>query len=108
MQQDYFLIIREINIENLSNFTNIRFSFVHFGLKIIFNFICIKIINNLNVNRIEYVLIKKCIQFWNDNLYQNATVKPDALHGAALYNRRGQTLSSWGKYGHSVLPRNFG
>ena len=29
-------------------------------------------------------------------------VEPDAPQGAALYDRRGWTLNSWGKYGHNI------
>ena len=29
-------------------------------------------------------------------------IKPDAPHSAALYDRRGQTLNSWGRYGHNI------
>ena len=28
--------------------------------------------------------------------------KPDAPQGAALYDRSGRTLNSWGKFGHNI------
>ena len=34
--------------------------------------------------------------------YIDFPVKPDALQGAALYDRRGRTLNGWGKYGHNI------
>ena len=34
--------------------------------------------------------------------YMQVKIKPGAPQGAALYDRRGRTLNSWGKYGQNI------
>ena len=37
-----------------------------------------------------------------DALITMSIIEPDASQGTALYNCRGQTLKSWGKYGQNI------
>ena len=38
----------------------------------------------------------------NNSETSQLNIKPGAPQGAALYDRRGRTLNSWGKYGQNI------